>query len=111
MAAVNRIRREHPALHYDTGLVFHATDNPQMVAYSRTSPDGASRVLVVVNVDPHNVQHGFIDVPIEALGADASTPYRVRDLLSGEVFSWQGARHYVRLDPAGVPAHILVLAA
>ncbi len=82
VAAVNRIRREHPALHYDSGTTFHVTDNPHVVAYTRTSPDGASRVLVVVNVDPVNPQHGFIDVPPEALGVDATSPYRVRDLLT-----------------------------
>ncbi len=108
VAAVNRIRREHPALHYDSGVVFHVTDNEHVVAYSRTSPDGTSRVLVIVNVDPFNVQHGYIEVPPEALGLEATMPYRVHDLLSGEIFSWQGGRHYVRLDPAGVPAHILV---
>ncbi|MGE0594078.1 MAG: alpha-1,4-glucan--maltose-1-phosphate maltosyltransferase [Vicinamibacterales bacterium] len=107
VAAVNRIRREQAALHYDR-VTFHATDNPHIVAYSRTSPDHTSRVLVVLNVDPHNLQHGFIEVPVETLGADAGTPYRVRDLLSGDVYAWQGSRHYVRLDPAGVPAHILV---
>ena len=108
VAAVNRIRREHPALHYDSGVEFHVTDNPNVVAYTRTSPDGTSRVLVVVNVDPRNPQHGFIVVAPEALGLDSTTPFRVRDLLTGEVFSWQGSRHYVRLDPAGVPAHVLV---
>ena len=43
----------------------------------------------------------------EFAGADRAA-VRVRDLLTGEVFSWQGSRHYVRLDPAGVPAHVLV---
>ncbi len=108
VAAVNRIRREHQALHYDSGLQFHDTDNPYVVAYSRVSPDLTSRVLVVVNVDPHNVQHGFVDVPVEVLGVDPTEAYRVRDLLTGETFAWQGSRHYVRLDPATVPAHVLV---
>jgi starch synthase (maltosyl-transferring) len=109
VAAVNRIRREHPALQFDTGLRFHVTDNPQLVAYSKSSPDGVSRVLVVVNLDPRNVQHGWVTVDAEAVGAPAAASFTVRELLTDAVFEWQGSRHYVRLDPA-LPAHILVVA-
>jgi starch synthase (maltosyl-transferring) len=105
VAAVNRIRREQRALQFDGGLAFHDADNPQLVAYTKTSPEGDRPVLVVVNLDPHNVQHGFIDVPADVFG-DASTPYAVRDLLTGTEFSWSGEHHYIRLAPE-MPAHIL----
>jgi starch synthase (maltosyl-transferring) len=105
IAAVNRIRREHPALQFDGGLRFHATDNPELVAYTKTSPDGLDCVLVVVNLDPRHMQQGWITVPTPAFG-QADT-YTVWDLLTGASFEWQGERHYVRLDPTDVPAHIL----
>ena len=35
--------------------------------------------------------------------------YRVRDLLTGTVYDWQGPWNYVRLDPAGIPAHIFLV--
>jgi starch synthase (maltosyl-transferring) len=107
VAAVNRIRREHRALQYDGGLQFHDSDNPHLIAFTKTAPDGGSRLLIVVNLDPTNMQHGFIDVPVDVFGAAGT--YTVRDLLSGTPFTWQDDRHYVRLDPA-LPAHILEVA-
>jgi starch synthase (maltosyl-transferring) len=105
VALVNRIRREHTALQFDAGLAFHATDNPEIIAYTKRSPAGDDTLLVVVNLDPRNVQHGWITIPAGAFGA-ADAPYAVRDLASGQTFTWHGGRHYVRLDPA-MPAHIL----
>jgi len=107
VALVNAIRRRHPALQFDSGLRFHLSDNPQLIAFTKASPDGEDRLLVVVNLDPRNSQHGFVDVPVEAFG-HAQAPYVVQDLLSGQQFDWQGHRHYVRLDPAR-PAHILAV--
>jgi starch synthase (maltosyl-transferring) len=107
VAAINRIRRGHTALQYDGGLRFHATDNPQLLVYTKTSPDGTNTVLVIVNLDPHNPQHGWIRVPPAVLGVSETSPYDVRDLLTDAVFVWRGDRNYVRLDPAGLPAHIL----
>jgi starch synthase (maltosyl-transferring) len=108
VALVNRIRREQPALQYDAGLLFHDADNPQLLAYTKTAPDGTQPVLTVVNLDPVNLQHGFIEVPASAFGG-AEPAYLVRDLLTDQTFTWSGDRHYVRLDPQ-LPAHILEIA-
>jgi starch synthase (maltosyl-transferring) len=105
VALVNRIRREQTALQYDRGLAFHACDNPHLLAYSKTGPDGGPPVLMVVNLDPRHMQHGFIHVPVTVFGTQGPS-CTVRDLLSGAVFTWQGERHYVRLEP-DLPAHIL----
>lgn len=108
IASVNRIRREHRALQFGSGLEFHDCDNPHLLAYTRTAPDGDSRLLIVVSLDPRHMQHGFIEVPADLFGSDGT--YTVRDLLTGTRFTWQGERHYVRLDPA-LPAHILEVVA
>ena len=52
IARVNLIRREHPALQHDRTLRFHPVDNDQMIAYSKTLPDGSDPVVVIVNLDP-----------------------------------------------------------
>ena len=67
---LNRIRREHAALQTDRGLHFHETDNDALIAYSKRSGDGADRILVVVNLDPHHAQTGFVDVDLAELGLD-----------------------------------------
>jgi starch synthase (maltosyl-transferring) len=37
IARVNQIRREHPALQQNSTLAFHATDNPQLLFYSKST--------------------------------------------------------------------------
>jgi starch synthase (maltosyl-transferring) len=107
---VNGIRRTHRALQWNGSLRFHATDNPQIIAFSKTSPDRRDTVLVVVNLDPHYMQHGFVNVPadlLDGLGVDPPSGYHVCDLLTDAQYVWRGDRNYVRFDPGVRQAHIL----
>ncbi|HSE01223.1 MAG TPA: alpha-1,4-glucan--maltose-1-phosphate maltosyltransferase [Burkholderiales bacterium] len=106
IARVNRIRRENPALHADWRLRFFDTDNEQMIAYAKTTEDFANAVVCVVNLDPHNAHAGWVNLDVEALGIEPGTQYQMHDLLTGAHYLWSGARNFVRLDPARVPAHI-----
>jgi starch synthase (maltosyl-transferring) len=109
IARLNRIRRENPALHSNAGLRFHAIDNDELICYSKTSEDGANTVLVVANLDPYQVQAGWLELPLSELRLERERPFQVHDLLSGARYLWHGARNYVRLDPQVVPAHLLRL--
>ncbi len=106
---VNQIRHENPAFHANHNLRFHEVDNEQIIAYSKSSVDGSNQVLVVVNLDPHYKQAGFITLPLEVLSLDPRQPYQAHDLLTDARYLWQGTRNYVELDPQTVPAHIFVL--
>ena len=136
---VNRIRREYPALQFNDGLQFHNTDNPALLWFSKSPPAGplpaesalrseervsarptdvtkraqdrAGLVFVVANTDPHNLQHGWIEMPIAELGLAPDSTYVVEDLLDGARYTWRGAWNYVRLDPADRMAHIMVILA
>jgi starch synthase (maltosyl-transferring) len=107
ISRVNTIRREHPALHGDWSLRFHRTDNPNLLCYSKQSDDGEDTLLMVVNVDPFNMQHGFVQVPAGDWGLAPDAGYDVVDLLTNERYRWRGEWNYVRLDPQGRMAHIL----
>jgi len=107
ISRVNAIRREHPALQHDWGLQFHDSDNASLLCYSKRSPDERDTVLVIVNVDPFNMQHGFVRAPLTDWGVPSDSRIEVTDLLSGERYSWRGEWNYVRLDPQGRMAHIL----
>jgi starch synthase (maltosyl-transferring) len=107
IARVNRIRRDHPALQRDWGLRFHTTDNPQLICYSKRSEDGTDLILVIVNLDPFHMQHGFVQLPLGSWGLAPDATLQVEDLLTGERYFWRGEWNYVRLDPPVQPAHIL----
>jgi starch synthase (maltosyl-transferring) len=106
VARVNRIRRDNPALHSNDSLAFHPVDDEQLIAYSKATEDRGDVVLVVVNLDPHHVHAGWVQLPLELLGITSEEPYQVHDLLGGGRYLWQGPRNYVELDPRAAPAQI-----
>ena len=109
IARVNRIRRENPALQSDRSLRFHEVDNEQIICYTKQSDDLGNVIAVVVNLDPHHVQSGWVKIPVEALKLDPLESYQAHDLLTGARFLWHGEKNYVELDPHTAPAHILRL--
>ncbi|HVL81616.1 MAG TPA: alpha-1,4-glucan--maltose-1-phosphate maltosyltransferase [Actinomycetota bacterium] len=108
ISRVNGIRRSNPALRSDRSLRFHHIDNEQLIAY--TKREGENLVCVVVNLDPFNVQSGWVHLPTEDLGIDAHPTYQVHDLLTDARYQWQGDHNFVQLDPGSVPAHVFRIA-
>jgi starch synthase (maltosyl-transferring) len=106
LGRVNRIRRENEALQSDRSLRFHEIGNDHLIAYSKSTEDGANVILTVVNLDPHHPQGGWTGLDLGSLGLDPNEQYQVHDLLTEARFVWNGARNYVELDPHVVPAHI-----
>ncbi|MGC4096947.1 MAG: alpha-1,4-glucan--maltose-1-phosphate maltosyltransferase [Nitrospira sp.] len=106
---VNRIRRENLAFQSDLHLTFHQVDNDELIAYSRHSPDRENVVLIVVNLSPHHIHSGWVQLDLDALGVPADKPFQVMDLLTEAYYTWEGPRNYVRLDPSSVAAHIFLI--
>jgi starch synthase (maltosyl-transferring) len=109
---VNKIRREHLALQFNDTLRFHAVDNEQIIAYSKSrleSVAGRDIVVTVVNLDHYYPQAGWVELDLGSLGVDARRGYVMHDLLTDARYSWQGNRNFVRLDPADVPCHVFSL--
>jgi starch synthase (maltosyl-transferring) len=106
---VNAIRNAHAALQSDWSLAFHPTDNAQLLCYSKRAGD--DRMLVVVNLDPANVQSGWVMLDLAELGIAPNAAFTVHDLLASERYEWWGTRNFVMLDPKRAPAHVFALAA
>jgi starch synthase (maltosyl-transferring) len=103
---LNQIRRENRALHRTGGTVFHPTDNDTLICYSRRSDDGESLLLVVVNLDFYHAQSGWLTLDLRALGMEPNASFQAHDLIGDARYLWRGARNFVSLDPAVMPAHI-----
>ena len=106
IGSVNRIRGENPALQNDWSLRFHEVANDQLLCYSKCTSDWSNVILLVVNLSPHHVHSGWVELDLESLGLDAEHPFQVHDLLTNAHYMWQGPRNYIELDPHSVPAHI-----
>jgi starch synthase (maltosyl-transferring) len=106
ITAINQIRRANPALQTNDALVFHATDNSNLLAYSKTTADFKNTLLVIVNLDPYNQQSGWTDLDLGRLGLAPGYSFDVEDLLNGPSYTWHGRRNYVSLRPGVQAAHI-----
>jgi starch synthase (maltosyl-transferring) len=110
LARLNRLRHELPALRHDRTLRFHETDDPAMLAWSKTDPNGLGEpVLVVVAADPSRDAVGEIDVDWAQLGLAHDADYHLVDRFGGGEYDWRGARNFVRLSPEGLAAHVFTV--
>ncbi|HSE86357.1 MAG TPA: alpha-1,4-glucan--maltose-1-phosphate maltosyltransferase, partial [Candidatus Binatia bacterium] len=83
IASVNHIRRENRALQSDRNLRFHPVDNPEIIAFSKTTDDLSNIIVVAVNLDPHHTQAGWVELSTQDLGLDPEQPYQMHELLTG----------------------------
>jgi len=109
ISRVNRIRNENTALQSDRNLCFHNLDNDQLICYSKTTDDLSNIILVVVNLDHHYKQSGWVELNLDILGLKPKESFQVHDLLNDARYPWQGVRNYIELDPRICPAHIFRL--
>lgn len=106
---VNRIRRENEALQFTNNLYLTDTDNSNLMAYAKRSPDGSNIVLVVVSLDFNYKQSGWVKVPLYQLGLPTDISYQVHDLMSGHTYHWHNEWNYVELGPQSTMGHIFRL--
>ncbi len=104
---VNQIRRNNAALHSDNSLHFHATDNPNILSYSKSTGDNC--ILVAINLDPTQEQAGWIDLDLKQLAIPHNVNFEIEDLLTGTRYHWHDRSNYVALNPDVMPAHIFRL--
>ncbi|MGY2875605.1 starch synthase (maltosyl-transferring) [Marmoricola sp. URHA0025 HA25] len=124
LTRLNEIRRAHPALQQLRNLTVHASEDPDIVVFSKgrvstgsttgggsTTPAGSTTegdgdcVVVVVNVDPHSAHATVAHLDLAALGLPPGARFDVHDELSDQTWVW-GSDNYVRLDPAVEVAHV-----
>jgi starch synthase (maltosyl-transferring) len=108
VSRINDIRRRHPAFADLGNIAFHHSSNDQILCWSKVDQAADDVMLMVVNLDPHNIHEDTLGLDLPALGFDWNETYEAFDELTGMTFIWTGANPYVRLDP-GLPAHVLHL--
>ncbi len=100
---LNRIRRENPALHSHTSVLFLNAWNDHVLAYAKATPSRDNLLVIAVNLDPHAVQEADFEIPLWELGLPDHASVEVEDLMSDATFRWTGKVQHVRLDPGGLP--------
>jgi starch synthase (maltosyl-transferring) len=106
MTAINRIRREQPALQRTFNLTFTRADNESLMSFVKVSDDGSNVIWCVVNFDAQYTQSGYVEVPKKLLGIEGRVNLKVTDLLTEETYHWFNDWNYVEINPNKFPMHL-----
>jgi starch synthase (maltosyl-transferring) len=109
IARINRIRREHPALHEYENLAFYESHHDQVLFYGKTTIDRRDIVLVAVNLNPFQAQTARLQIPLQQLGIGPEDTYQLHDLLTDHRDLVKGETYSIRLDPQQEPAAIFAV--
>ena len=104
LTLLNRVRREHPALQTLRGIAFHETDNPNVIAYSRS--DCGDTVLTICSLDPKAAQRATVRLAMPALGLGWDDAFTAYDEVTSSTWTWN-REVFVELDPFKTVAHIV----
>lgn len=105
MTLINKARHELPALQQTNNIEFLEIDNPQIIAFHKWSLDGQNKALVVISLDQHYAQKGWVKVPLNHWGIHEGHNVRVIDQITGDSYNWDKEWCYVELHPV-LPFHI-----
>jgi starch synthase (maltosyl-transferring) len=106
ITALNRIRRDNPALHSHLGLTFHTAGNDNVLYFEKATAERDNVILAAISLDPFAPQEADIEVPLWEFGLPDHGTLAVEDLVRGHRFTWTGKRQHIRLDPGELPFSI-----
>ena len=107
VTTLNGIRRRHrEAVALLRNLRVQRVEGDAILCVSRRNHAGDDVLLMVCNLDPHNVREATLHLDLTELGVGADAPFKVVDELDGASYSWRGPANYVLLDPRRAPAHV-----
>lgn len=104
ISRINAIRKDHPALQQTNNITFCNIGNEQLIGFYKWDDQKDDEMLIVINLDPHHVQQGHLQLPLEALQLQSGHPLKVHDLLTDTTYDWNHEWNYVELGP-DLPCH------
>jgi starch synthase (maltosyl-transferring) len=106
---INKARKENPALQTTWNTLFCSIENPGLIAYLKTTDDLSNILMIVVNLDPHQGQSGFVQLPKGKLKLGERINVKVHDLITDERYTWTQEWNFVDLNPHKMPFHLFKL--
>lgn len=106
---INKARKEHPALQSTWNLHFSFIENDNILAYLKATDDLSSIFLVVINLDPHGRQSGFVQLRKDILKLGDQINVKLHDIITDDHYTWTQEWNYVELDPYKMPFHLFKL--
>jgi starch synthase (maltosyl-transferring) len=109
IAALNRFRRNNPAMQEFLNLRFLNCSDPNILAYAKLTADRSNIVIIVINLDPQVAHEDTVEFPLAELGLTADAQFTLEDALSSRAIVCRGAHQRFHLDPKANPAMVFRL--
>jgi starch synthase (maltosyl-transferring) len=109
IAALNRFRRNNPAMQQLLNLRFLNCSDPNILAYSKVSADRTNVVIIVVNLDPHGAHEDTVELPLAEFGLTSDAQFVLEEAVSGRAVTCRGPHQRFHLDPETHPALVFRL--
>jgi starch synthase (maltosyl-transferring) len=109
IAMLNQARKENEALQSTWNLRFCFIDEPNIIAFVKTTEDQSNMFLVIINLDPHGRHSGYVQLPKEHLKLEDRINLKLHDIVTDEHYTWTQEWNYVELDPYKMPFHLFKL--
>ncbi len=109
MTLLNKARKEHKALQSTWNVQFLTLENMNLIAYLKAIDDLSDIMLIVVNLDPHVKQSGYVQLPKDRLKITDRINVKLHDIITDEDYTWAQEWNYVELDPYILPFHLFKL--
>lgn len=106
---LNQARKDNPALQSTWNMRFCFIDDPNLIAFVKTTDDRSNSFLVVVNLDPDGRHSGYVQLPKEHLQLGDNINLKLHDIITDENYTWTQEWNYVELDPYKMPFHLFKL--
>jgi starch synthase (maltosyl-transferring) len=108
ISRINEIRRSHPSLLELRNIIFHDSDNPNVIVYSKGHLYSGDLVLVAVNLNPDAVEEARPWIDRWPIGLNLEGQIEARDELTGNIAQWSHPGPVLSLEPEE-PARIFQL--
>jgi starch synthase (maltosyl-transferring) len=103
ISRLNHIRRLNPALQTHLNLKFYNAWNDQVLYYGKASSDLSNFILVMVSLDPHQVQQTHFEAPLWEFGLPDNGALEVEELMRGQRLTWRGKVQHWSFVPDELP--------
>jgi starch synthase (maltosyl-transferring) len=100
ISQLNALRKKIPHLQSHLGITFYNAFDENILYFAKMAPGRTDRVLVAVNLDPHNAHACNFELPLWEWGLPDVGELEVEDLLHDYHFIWRGKIQRMELTPA-----------
>jgi starch synthase (maltosyl-transferring) len=109
MTLLNKARKENPALQSTWNIHFLPIENPSLLAFIKVTDDLSNIVVSIVNLDQHNRQSGYVQLPKALLKLSDHINVKMHDVITDENYRWTQGWNFVEIDPFKIPFHLFVV--